>query len=448
MKRTFRILVIVVQAEWIHGQDTAFTFKEKAITPTASGQIGINPVSVYPPESYQNVGPNTQWYQTEGGTTKWIGVNTEYLTDLPYTTTVDNQPSTTTIPAPIVAVTATASQAGTEPGDVSVAFSPKLLEVLNKLASEAEAACGAKRRRTSCDVNQRFAQSVAEQARPGGALDFIDAGIESMLPTVTAADVAAVMNAANVAGGLVGIAITWKLLGKLPAMTLSHASLHTNGSNDENKCSADAPTGDDAPFCTDEECKGDNTKRDQKCAEGKYKGCDCLATAEVVGPIDADMTIYDFGLTWMEEQQKLIQDLNDEASKAPTPSAKSKALSVIFQNYGDESNYINLWIFITTDIGVSAMCRNSTEAVSVQKAPNDLNLVKNPPWPGGTFEMTIEGLGDCEYKNDGSNTGALWCSGRGISCQEDDLRQSGQAQFCPNLDIWGFSHHPVVFCEW
>ena len=51
--------------------------------------------------------------------------------------------------------------------------------------------------------------------------------------------------------------------------------------------------------------------------QGKYKSCDCLATAEVVGPIDGDITVYDDGQNWMDEQQKLLQDLNDEGSKPP-----------------------------------------------------------------------------------------------------------------------------------
>lgn len=321
MTRIHLFLLAALQAQWSHSQDVTLTLKvsgEKAIIPTSSGQIGVNPVTDIPPESYQSIGPNTQWYQTDGGTTKWIGVNTEYLTDLPYTTTVDNQPSVTTAPAAIVVVTATASGNDIAPGDVSIAFSPKLLDVLNKLASEAEAACGGRRKRQACDANQRFAQSVAEEARPGGLLDFVDAEIQSMLPTVTASDVAAIMHTAKVTGSLISIVVAWKLLGKLQAWTLAGASLLSSGGNDDNdKCPADAPKGDNAPLCTDDECKGDNTKRDQKCAEGKYKGCDCLATAEVVGPIDGDTTVYDNGQNWMDEQQKLLQDLIDEGSKPP-----------------------------------------------------------------------------------------------------------------------------------
>ena len=118
---------------------------------------------------------------------------------------------------------------------------------MNKLASEAEAACGGHRKRQACDANQRFAQSVAEEARPGGLLDFVDPKIQAMLPTITAGDVAAIVNSAKVGGALVSVAVAWKLLGKLQAWTLAGASLLNGGGNDDNdKCPADAPKGDHA----------------------------------------------------------------------------------------------------------------------------------------------------------------------------------------------------------
>lgn len=69
-----------------------------------------------------------------------------------------------------------------------------------------------------------------------------------MLPTVTAGDVAAIMNSAKVGGALVSVAVAWKLLGKLQAWTLAGASLLSGGggNDDSDKCPADAPKGDDA----------------------------------------------------------------------------------------------------------------------------------------------------------------------------------------------------------
>lgn len=80
--------------------------------------------------------------------------------------------------------------------------------------------------------------------RPGGALDFVDARVQSMLPIVAASDVAAVMNGARVGGALVSIAVAWKLLGQLKAWTLDKATLQGDEEND--KCPADAPKGHDA----------------------------------------------------------------------------------------------------------------------------------------------------------------------------------------------------------
>jgi hypothetical protein len=272
---------------------------------------------------------------------------------------VDGKPSTTTIPAPIVAVTATASDNGIAPGDVSIAFSPKLLEVFNKLAAEAEGACAKRKKRQSCNARERFAQRVAEEAEEGGELDFISAGVRTTLPIVTAGDVAAIASSAGVGAPLALVAIVWLLLKKPSALTLSSSSLHSGGGDDDEDHKCQAFTGVNAvgrplislhqynskltalkqPLCIDDGCKGDNTKRNQQCQEvraststicndcricvdetdttqGTYKGCDCLATAEVVGVINADMNIYDDGLIWMDEQQQILQSLN-EASKPP-----------------------------------------------------------------------------------------------------------------------------------
>jgi len=72
-----------------------------------------------------------------------------------------------------------------------------------------------------------------------------------MLPTVAASDVAAIMHTAGVTAGVgaafVSVAVAWKLLGKLKAWTLAGASLLSSGGNDDNdKCPADAPKGDNA----------------------------------------------------------------------------------------------------------------------------------------------------------------------------------------------------------
>ena len=182
---------------------------------------------------------------------QWIGVNTEYLTDVAYTTTVDNQPTVTTIPAAIVATTATATGDGLIPGDVSVAFSPKLVDTLKSLAAEAESACSIRRRRTTCNVNERFAQRVFEELSPGGRLGFIDTGILATIPTVNGPQIASILRNAEVlptAG--IGIFLLWQIKGQLSAWTMAPGSDSTVGGDDDDDdddgCPEDAPKGVDA----------------------------------------------------------------------------------------------------------------------------------------------------------------------------------------------------------
>lgn len=54
MTRIYLFLLAALQAQWSHGQDVTLTLKasgEKAVIPTSSGQIGVNPVTDIPPES-------------------------------------------------------------------------------------------------------------------------------------------------------------------------------------------------------------------------------------------------------------------------------------------------------------------------------------------------------------------------------------------------------------
>ena len=46
--------------------------------------------------------------------------------------------------------------------------------------------------------------------------------------------------------------------------------------------------------------------------QGSWKGCDCLATAEINSAIVGDTNLYDNGKTWLDEQQQLIDVLSDE----------------------------------------------------------------------------------------------------------------------------------------
>jgi hypothetical protein len=132
----------------------------------------------------------------------------------------------------------------------------------------------------------------------------------------------------------------------------------------------------------------------------------------------------------------------------PAPAPPTKAISIILQNYIDEVANTNSWLFFTTSIGVSVLCRSEKDAISQVPTADDPAMVDNSPWPTGTFPLRLDGM-DCEYKNDGTNPGALWCKGRDgpIGCKEDDLRWSKKGKECDS-GLWSITQHPVAFCEW
>ena len=72
-----------------------------------------------------------------------------------------------------------------------------------------------------------------------------------------------------------------------------------------------------------------------------------------------------------------------------------------------------------------------------------------PTWPAGTFDFKdLHGM-DCQYKNDGSNAGALWCGGRDgpISCQADNMRWDKDMKHCEENGPQRY-HQALVYCEW
>jgi hypothetical protein len=113
----------------------------------------------------------------------------------------------------------------------------------------------------------------------------------------------------------------------------------------------------------------------------------------------------------------------------PAPELRNKVLSIIMQSYIDPILSESSWQFFASDYGVSSLCHESREAVlsvTLDGSPN----VNNPPWPGGGFVLpNLDGM-YCDYLNDGSNPGALWCHDRTerskkvmISCREEDRKK-------------------------
>ncbi|KAF2850900.1 hypothetical protein T440DRAFT_529503 [Plenodomus tracheiphilus IPT5] len=143
---------------------------------------------------------------------------------------------------------------------------------------------------------------------------------------------------------------------------------------------------------------------------------------------------------------------SDNPSIPPSPSLspealKTKALSIILQNEINVGN-VNKWLFFVVDRGVSPLCRKEKDALAAFNAKDGSNLVDEAPWPGGEYKLQIEGLGGCEYKNGGNDAGALWCSEKGISCKEENMKSKGGdgTKTCATGDL-SIQHHPIAYCE-
>lgn len=111
----------------------------RATIPTTSGQIGVNPVEDELGDDNQRgviQHADTQYITTEGSTTKWIGVNTEYLS-------LDTINPTSTSTVQIAVATATEAAGNQAAGDLSVIIPAGLAKALSDAANDAVTACNA-----------------------------------------------------------------------------------------------------------------------------------------------------------------------------------------------------------------------------------------------------------------------------------------------------------------
>jgi hypothetical protein len=158
-----------------------------------------------------------------------------------------------------------------------------------------------------------------------------------------------------------------------------------------------------------------------------------------------------------EEQPEPTPQRTVEPDPAPTPERRNKALSIIMQHLIDPISNELSWQFFASDYGVSSLCRPYQEAaLSVTiDGPSDID---SPAWPGGT--STFDEV-DCDYMNDDSNPGALWCQDRNdakpengekgkkimILCRDENRRWDHGTEVCSEGDLYR-THHPVVTCDW
>lgn len=165
-----------------------------------------------------------------------------------------------------------------------------------------------------------------------------------------------------------------------------------------------------------------------------------------------------------------IASKRDKAVDHPDPPPKSKALSIVLEEYytGGPHDY-HQWAFYQTAIGKEAVCSHNG-ALRIDPIDRDgedfLADINNPPWAGGTYKFNAYGE-DCEYKCDGNvsspyyivdnrsnntqNPGAFFCPSfkDGIICQEDSAKSKGQqgTTDCGSRFLARYQH-PVAFCEW
>jgi hypothetical protein len=142
---------------------------------------------------------------------------------------------------------------------------------------------------------------------------------------------------------------------------------------------------------------------------------------------------------------------------AVTPSVKTKALSIVLAEYWTYDPFPETyvfeslgWVFLASDIGKEGSCyvNGATGLKTINgplKVQGKVETINDPPSPAGTFQLNVHGE-DCEYRNDNTNAGGLFCGDKKYDCHDDVNRRGGvgATKECSSE----FYHHPVITCEW
>lgn len=178
-------------------------------------------------------------------------------------------------------------------------------------------------------------------------------------------------------------------------------------------------------------------------ASGSYGVCNlAIETTPIIGPV----------LTIIDAMTCDAPETEPKAPAEPKPS-KGMALSVAMVtsiiSHGIGASVTNEWKFYTTKVNKAVGSCGETEGVELQAESNDKPRggenadPKNPPFPGGTFKLNIEGEA-CTYKSSGDNAGNLSCPDREISCAEDDKKSKEEGMLqCGSNQFF----HAVVHCN-
>ncbi|KAM0329504.1 hypothetical protein ACHAQA_004813 [Verticillium albo-atrum] len=264
------------------------------------------------------IGVDTNYLTLEGSTTKWIGPNTEYLTEEIRTTTIDNVETTTVVRPQLAVVTATEGSEGVEVGDVTVLISDSLQDELDVLIKGVAASCNAaaklnKRDGMSCMINAMQGAAQNDEALglinpaeweafalelAGNAPEVLGAAVQ-VLKTQAQRNKFAIMVAAAGAAGLWAVAETTE-----PATEVPHKFVFDGGLFGHPK---DTSSGGDEPTATEQitttttvsSCDPSATVDENS---GEKKNCPCVKwTKKMIEGL--------FDREWADEQQKILQEL-------------------------------------------------------------------------------------------------------------------------------------------
>ncbi|KAF2733710.1 hypothetical protein EJ04DRAFT_564840 [Polyplosphaeria fusca] len=422
MQRSLAALLLVADPLW---HVAASTLTARAIEPTATGQIGVNPPEEFgdPSEYVAHIGVDTQYLTEDGTTTKWIGVNDEYLTMISTTVTVEDRPVISTIPVEISASTATASATGVDPGDVTVLLSDKFRAALEQEIKDAAISCGAvakARKRqsetfTTCMIQAGQTSVEAE----GSAFDLVAPGTWESFEIKTSDNLAPeiidllswvgdrvaknklriFMGGAVAMGVGAGIAVSGEDTKpmppkvKFPGGALGGANAIQTppapGTPTTTGCTPSDTVNADSPVCDSkkDDCQG----RNRKCTQGKYKDCPC---SDWTYPVHEDTYDYEFG----DEQQKLLAEYLKDLPDDVPPSCFRNTNGDLFD--GKPAAEPSAWCVCTsgTSSGIYSTVTSTespcalksmpTKTISITKAPKVTGPVTSCKWTTMTYEST------------------------------------------------------------
>ncbi|KAF2736237.1 hypothetical protein EJ04DRAFT_551459 [Polyplosphaeria fusca] len=396
---TQSFLSVLLLLRYAHGQGATIT--ARAVEPTASGQIGVNPVddAFGLPEQYgAPIGVDTQYLTEDGSTTRWLGVNTEYLTEGEVVTTIDDNPTTTTAKIQLIVETAAAAAEGIKEGDVTVLMSEGLTNSLADTVHAAAEACGipiklARRQAGSCMINA--AQGAAQDANAFQladptkwnefALELAESAPEILANAFQVLKTQAernrfllFMGAAGAAG--IGVAVEVnkpvppKLKfegGKYEGNKNKPTATATQASSTSATCDPSATRNADSPNCEDDDCKGND---DRLCTTEDKKDCVCVQWTEEIVTDEYDTK---FG----DEQQKALKDALDNLPSDAKPNCFENTNGDRFD--GSPAAEPSAWCVCTSGAsnGIYPTMTSTKSACNYETMPTETITISNKPNP-------------------------------------------------------------------